>query len=356
MFRLRLDPVTKRQFARFRSIKRGYWSFLLFLFLLLLCVILELWINQRALVVSHKGEIYFPTYGDMIPGREFDLPYDFETNYRELADLKRANGDGYVLMPVVPWGPFENDLEARNNSQGQRIYPPFAPEWGRKHYLGTDSTGRDILARLFYGFRIAISFSMLLLFVNYLVGVTLGCLMGWIGGRFDLILQRIIEILSNIPFLYVVMIVASIVTPTFTTLALIMAAFGWMGMTWYMRTATYKEKARDYIQAARALGASDFRVIFRHVIPNSLALIITFIPFSISSGIVSLTSLDFLGYGLPAPTPSWGELLDQGVKNLNAQWIVSSVVVAMVLILIMVTFIGEAIREAFDPKKHTTYE
>lgn len=356
MFNFRLDPVTKRQFARFRSIKRGYISFLLFMFLLLLCSVLELWVNQRAIIVQHEGKLYFPTYGDMIPGREFDLDYDYETNYRELSQIKEKSGEGFVLMPLVPWGPYENDLDARINADGNRIYPPFAPELSRKHYLGTDSTGRDILARLFYGFRIAISFSLVLLFVNYLVGVTLGCLMGWLGGRFDLFLQRLIEILSNIPFLYVVMIVASIVTPTFTTLALIMAAFGWMGMTWYMRTATYKEKARDYIQAARALGASDFRVIFRHIIPNSLALIITFIPFSISSGIVSLTSLDFLGYGLPAPTPSWGELLDQGVKNLNAQWIVSSVVTAMVLILVMVTFIGEAIREAFDPKKHTTYE
>lgn len=324
--------------------------------LILVSLFLELFISERALLVKYENKYYFPTYGQQIPGHEFGLDYEYETNYRDLQVKFSGSADHFVFLPIVPWGPLENDLEARFDQNSQRLYPPFAPEYSRKHYLGTDSTGRDILARLFYGFRIAIAFSIFLLFINYFAGITIGCFMGWLGGRTDLYMQRFIEVLSNIPFLYVVMIVASIVTPTFFSLGLIMAGFGWISMTWYMRTATYREKARDYILAARSIGASDFRIIFKHIIPNSLALILTFIPFSISEAIVSLTSLDFLGYGLPAPTPSWGGLLDEGVRTLSAYWILSSVVTAMVIVLILVTFMGEAIREAFDPKRHTTYE
>ncbi|MBT4078965.1 MAG: ABC transporter permease subunit, partial [Gammaproteobacteria bacterium] len=224
------------------------------------------------------------------------------------------------------------------------------------HYLGTDTIGRDVASRLVYGFRTAIFFSLILLIVSYLIGVSIGAAMGYFGGLFDLLFQRIIEIWSNIPFLYVIMIISSIMIPNFYTLIAIVLLFGWIQMTWYMRTVTYKEKAREYVMAAKALGASNSRVIFNHILPNTVSIIITFIPFSVASGIIALTSLDYLGFGLPAPTPSWGELLSQGSNNLESLWIVSSVIVAMTVILVMVTFIGEAIREAFDPKKHTTYE
>ena len=180
--------------------------------------------------------------------------------------------------------------------------------------------------------------------------------MGYWGGVFDLVFQRLIEIWNNIPFLYVIMIVASIVVPNFLTLVLVMAIFGWTQLTWYMRTSTYKEKEREYVSAARALGASDARIIGSHILPNTIAVIVTFIPFSIASGVTALTALDYLGFGLPPPTPSWGELLSQGTSQLQSPWIVTSVVVAMVVILLMVTYVGEAIREAFDPKKFTYYE
>ena len=180
--------------------------------------------------------------------------------------------------------------------------------------------------------------------------------MGFWGGAFDLFFQRLIEIWSNVPFLYVIMIIASIVVPNFWTLVLVMVIFGWMGMTWYMRTATYKEKTREYVLAARALGASSARTIFSHILPNTISVIVTFIPFSIATGITSLTALDYLGFGLPPPTPSWGELLSQGTENLEYPWIVTSVVVSIATILLMVTYIGEAIREAFDPKQFTYYE
>lgn len=354
---LKFTPVTLKKINRFKSIKRGYYSFIGFIFLLFLCLVTELWINSRALVVKYEGNFYFPTYGEMISGRTFGLDYDYETNYRDLAEkFEKEGGENWVLLPLVPYNEYENDLREFYDKDGNKMFPPFPPMLKEKHYLGTDNTGRDIVARLFYGFRIAISFSLILLILNYGIGVSVGCAMGYFGGKFDITLQRAIEVLSNIPFLYVVMIIASIVKPDFLIFVMIMAAFGWMGMTYYMRSSTYKEKAREYVLAARTIGASDSRIIFKHILPNSIAIIVMFVPFAVSSGIVSLTSLDFLGYGLPAPTPSWGELLAQGTANLDKQWIVGSVVTAMVIVLVMVTFIGEAIREAFDPKKHTTYE
>jgi microcin C transport system permease protein len=225
-----------------------------------------------------------------------------------------------------------------------------------RHFLGTDNVGRDILARLVYGFRTAIIFSFVLLIMNYTIGITIGCCMGYFGGKFDLFFQRIIEIWNNVPFLYVIIIIASIMIPNFMILLLIMAFFGWIGITWVMRTMTFKEKEKEYILAVRSLGASHARIIFKHIIPNTISVIVTFAPFAISGGIVSLTSLDYLGFGLPAPTPSWGELLSQGWQNMGAWWIVSSVVAALVITLMTVTFIGEGIREAFDPKLHTIYE
>ena len=347
---MKLNPRTIKQFKRFRSIKRGYYSFILMGLAILLSLGAELLVNNRALVVHFEGQYYFPTYSRMIPGTVFGLDYAYETNYRELQKLfKEENHGHWVLLPPVPFNAFENDL--REDS-----YPPFPPSWEQKHYLGTDTVGRDLVARLVYGFRIAIIFSLLLLAANYIIGVSIGSAMGYWGGLFDLIFQRVIEIWSNVPFLYVIIIVSSIVVPNFMTLILIMAFFGWIGITWTIRTVTYKERAREYVLAARTLGAGSLRIIFRHIIPNTIAIIVTFVPFSISGGIVALTSLDYLGFGLPPPTPSWGELLSQGWANLDAWWIVSSVIVAMTLTLIAVTFIGEAIREAFDPKMHTTYE
>jgi microcin C transport system permease protein len=200
------------------------------------------------------------------------------------------------------------------------------------------------------------AFSLLLLVFSYSIGITIGCLMGYLGGTFDLVIQRIIEVLSNINILYLVMIVSSLVVPNFLQLTLILVAFGWMGMTWYMRSATYKEKERDYVLAARSIGAGPGRIVFRHILPNTISIVITFIPFSVSSGIITLTSLDYLGYGLPVPTPSWGELLRQGNENLSRIWIAGSVIVSMTMVLTMVTFVGEAVREAFDPRRHTVYE
>ena len=328
--------------------------------MLFLTLFAELLVNNRAIVVHYEGELYFPTYGAFLPGRTFGLDYAYETNYRELRDAFVAarneaevngqpNTGNWLILPPIPFSPYETNFR-------DDAFPPYAPSLEYEHYLGTDITGRDILARLVYGFRLAMAFAVILLLCNYVIGIAIGCAMGFWGGAFDLLFQRLIEVWSNVPMLYIIMIVASVMVPNFWTLVAVMVLFGWMGMTWYMRTSTYKEKAREYVVAARALGGSNARIIFRHILPNTISIIVTFIPFSVATGVTALTALDYLGFGLPPPTPSWGELLSQGTANLQSPWIVTSVVVAMTVVLLMVTYIGEAIREAFDPKKFSFYE
>jgi microcin C transport system permease protein len=345
---MKLSSVTQRKIAKFRGLRRGYYSFIAFTALLVFAAAAELFINNRALVVQYKNELLFPTYGDVIPGIRFGLEYEYETNYRELQTKLKTSGEGWVVMPLVPWGQLELDLD--NGAS-----PPHPPSLEKKHYLGTDTMGRDVLARLVYGFRVAIVFSLLLLVASYGVGIVVGCLMGYMGGWFDILVQRVIEIWDNVPVLYVIIILASIVQPNFYSLIVIMIFFNWTSMTAYMRALTYKEKARDYVMAAKSLGCSMPRIILHHILPNTLSVVVTFIPFSVASGIVALTSLDFLGFGLPPPAPSWGELLQQGTSHLDAKWIIISILSAMVAVLSLITFIGEAVREAFDPRNHIVY-
>jgi len=346
----RLDPITRRKLQRFRSLKRGYGSFLVLCGLLLMSACAELLVGSRALIVKYRGRYYFPTYAAFHPGTDFGEDYSYETNYRKLKErFATENRGNWMLLPPVPYNPYENSFEPG-------VYPPTPPSFSQRHFLGTDTTGRDLLARLFYGFRTAMIFALLFLVLVYAVGIAIGCAMGYFGGAFDLLMQRAVEIWSNMPFLYIVIIVASIVVPNLWILLGIVVLFSWTDMTYYMRTAAYKEKARDYVAAARVLGAGSGRIIFHHILPNVLSLTITFMPFTVSGAITLLTALDFLGFGLPPPTPSWGELLEQGTANLDAPWIVSSAFVAMVVILSLVTFVGEAIREAFDPKKFSIYQ
>jgi|TARA_Y100000310_G_scaffold302039_2_gene339028 microcin C transport system permease protein len=354
---IRLNPQTIKKLRRFREIKRGYYSFLILTVLLSLSLLAELLVNSRALIVSYQGELFFPTYTAFHPGTDFGLDYSYETNYRHLQTIFQQEEAGdWVLMPVVPYNPFENDATGR-------VFRPTAPSFAEQHYLGTDTTSRDILARLFYGTRIALLFSLAFMAAVYLIGIATGCAMGYFGGTFDLIFQRLIEIWSNIPFLYMVIIVFSVIPASFSVptrigvLLTVMVLFSWTSMTYYMRTETYKEKSRDYTAAARIIGASDFRIIFRHILPNVIATLVTFMPFTVVGAITAITSLDFLGFGLPPPTPSLGELLKQGTANLRtAPWIVTSAFGTLVILLTLVTFIGEAVRESFDPKKFTIYQ
>jgi microcin C transport system permease protein len=350
MMRIRFNPLTIKKFRRFQSIRRGYYSLVLLVLMIALSLGAELIVNSRALLVSFNGALYWPTYGNPIPGTFFGLDYQHETNYRELARSFEAQGGGdWVLMPLVPFNPYENDF--RDNT-----LPPSPPSIRERHFCGTDASGRDVLARLVYGFRLAIFFSLALLVATFATGISVGSAMGYFGGAFDLFFQRLIEIWSSVPSLYIIIIIASVVIPNFWILLIILWGFGWMGITWTMRTVSYKERARDYVLGARALGASHGRIIFKHILPNTVSVIVSYVPFQVASGILSLAALDFLGFGLPPPEPSWGELLQQGWANLSAWWLSGSVVAAMVLTLVLVTFIGEAVREALDPKMHTTYE
>lgn len=354
---IRLNPETLKKIRRFKQIKRGYYSFLFMVFLGFLFLAGELLISNRALVVKYEGELYFPTYGAFHPGTDFGLSYSYETNYRELKQkFADENSENWVLLPIVPYSPYEN-----HSTIG--IYRPEAPNADTRHFLGTDTTSRDILARLFYGTRTALLFSIAFLVCVYAIGVAVGAAMGYLGGWFDLMFQRVIEIWSNIPFLYMVIIIFSVIPATFSIstrigiLLIVMVAFSWTSMTYYMRTETYKQKARDYVASARLIGASDTRIVFKHILPNVLATLVTFMPFTIVAAITAITALDFLGFGLPPPTPSLGELLKQGTATLRtAPWIVTSAFVTLVVLLTLVTFIGEAIRESFDPKKFTVYK
>ncbi|KXU38237.1 peptide ABC transporter permease [Cephaloticoccus primus] len=372
-----LNPLTLRKLRRFRSIRSGYWSFLALMALIALTLGGELLVNNRPLVIRYEGQWFFPTYGANLPGTTFGYDYGYETDYRALRarfaaerehgsgsgatrrEARAARADNWLLMPPVPFNPNEN-------AAYEGVFKPAPPSWlggPPGHWLGTDTTGRDIFARLFYGFRTTILFALAFTALTYLIGIAVGCLMGYYGGVFDLIVQRAIEIWSNIPFLYIVIILFSVIPATFSIpmriamLLLIMVLFSWTSMTYYMRTATYREKARDYVAAAVVLGASPARVIFYHILPNTISTLVTFMPFTIASAITAVTALDFLGFGLPPPSPSIGELLKQGTQSLTtAPWIVGSAFGALVSILVLVTFIGEAVREAFDPKKFTTYQ
>jgi microcin C transport system permease protein len=354
---IKFNPQTLKKLRRFREIKRGYYSFIILSVFLVLSLFAEMLINNKALIVSYEGELFFPTYTGFHPGSDFGLDYPYETNYRELKQVfAESDSDNWVLLPLVPYSPYENDATSG-------IFRPEAPDAGARHYLGTDTTSRDILARLFYGTRIALIFALGFMASVYLIGVMVGCAMGYFGGVFDIISQRLIEIWSNIPFLYMVIIVFSVIPDTFTVptriliLLTVMVLFSWTSMTYYMRTETYKEKVRDYVSAARIIGASNTRIVFRHILPNVLATLVTFMPFTIVSAISAITALDFLGFGLPPPTPSLGELLKQGTQTLRtAPWIVMSAFGTLVVLLTLVTFIGEAIRESFDPKKFTVYK
>ena len=405
---IKLSPVNKKRWQRFKENRRGYWCFAIFIFITFIAMASELFFNSKALMVSYKGEWSFPFIQKQFANKDFGGDGKAEPDYVQLQKrFEKENKGNWVLMPFVPYdaayisridkAPLDkkidqiqseynpkfasimadsslsdgsktrkkHDLNLELNIKKGEVeklkYHPLPPDSSKSHYMGTDTSGRDIFARLMYGYRYAIGFAIILLLINYSIGVSIGCLMGYMGGIFDLVVQRIIEIISNVPFLYVIMIIGAIMREKgmemgFWTLIGVYAIFGWMGMTWYMRTTTFKEKAREYILAAKANGSSNTRIIFSHILPNVVSLLVTFIPFSISGSIVGLTSLDYLGYGLPKGTPSWGELIKMGTEDMNSPWIVLSVVSAMVLVLFLINSVGEAVREAFDPKKISTYE
>jgi microcin C transport system permease protein len=352
----RPESPFRRRLRKFRRLKRGYWSFLVITGAYVLSFFLSVLMNNVAFVVRYEGEYYFPFFR-YYPASTFGQSAFGEPDYRELdAAFEQAGGDNWVLMPPYPYGPNESLLDQPGS-------PPHPPS--RTHFFGTDDRGRDVLVRLAYGFNISLTFAILVTLFSYTVGIIVGASLGYIGGKLDLLGQRTIEVWSSLPFLYTIIIVSSIVVPvyipgrmqilqpSFWLLVAILAAFEWMGMTYYIRGEYYREKARDYVGAAIATGVSEPAIMFRHILPNALTPVVSFAPFTIVANIASLVALDFLGFGLPAPTPSWGELIGQGMQNLTKPWLVFFPLGALFSTLLLVVFIGEAVREAFDPKEYS---
>lgn len=327
---------------RFKNSRMGYVSLWIFLILFGASLCAELIANDKPLVIRYQGQFYFPiikSQPETVFGGDFATPTDFLD-----PDIRRnitTNGN-WAIYPPIPYS--YQTLNYFSKSPN-----PAAPSWD--NWLGTDDRGRDVLARLIYGFRLSILFGLALTIVGVTVGILTGALMGFFGGKFDLVTQRIIEIWSAMPELYLLIIFASIFNPSIWLLIILLAAFGWMGLSDYVRAEFFRNRALEYVRAARALGLTNLQIMWRHILPNSLTPVITFLPFRMSAAILSLTSLDFLGLGVPPGTPSLGELLSQGKSNLDAWWISLSTFVVLVSTLLLLTFMGEALRNAFDSRK-----
>ncbi|HEY8900787.1 MAG TPA: ABC transporter permease [Chthoniobacterales bacterium] len=337
------SPLTRSRLRKFRSIKRAWWSLWILGIAFVLSLFSEQLVNDHPLILRYEGRTYFPTL-KFYSGKEFGGPYRTEADYRALRDAPAflAKG-GWMLLPPIPHNPLHPYLDL----DGAPPHPPSL-----EHWLGTDNTARDVLARLIYGFRICMTFALSLAAISCVIGMIVGGVQGYFGGKVDLIIQRLIEIWSALPILYVVILLGSIYGQSFGVILFVMALFEWIALSYYMRGEFYKLRERPFVLAARGLGAGNLRIIFRQILPNALTPVITLLPFMIVAGISALTSLDFLGFGLQPPTPSWGEMIQQGLQNLNAPWVATSAVTALFLTLMLATFVGEGVREAFDPKSH----
>jgi microcin C transport system permease protein len=333
--------ILQKRIRKFKTMKRGYYSFIILISLYLLSFLNPLFINNKALVVKYDNEYFFPLFS-YYSSDTFNQNGYGEANYREL-DKSVENEDGnWVIMPFYPYHPNESLL---SELEGE---PPHAPS--SEHWFGTDNRARDVFARLVYGFNISISFALVVTFFAYMIGITIGATLGFFGGKIDIFGQRFIEIFASIPFLYTMIIISSVMQPSFWLLVGILSCFGWVGMTYFMRGEFYREKAKDYVSAAVSMGANNRRIMFKHILPNALTPIISFAPFAIVGYISSLVSLDFLGFGLAPPTPSWGEIVSQGISDIRYWWLIVSPMGATFTTLLLITFIGEGVREAFDPK------
>jgi microcin C transport system permease protein len=338
------SDLTRSQLRKFRSIKRAWFSLWILLGAFLISLFSEQIANDRPLILRYDSRTYFPSLR-FYSGATFGGEYGTEANYRSLRnDPAFKERGGWMLFPLIPHHPRQPHLDLAGA-------PPHPPS--RLHWLGTDGSARDVAARLLYGFRTCMTFALSLTAAGTLLGIVIGCVQGYLGGKTDLTLQRMIEIWSSLPFLYVVILLGSIYGQGFAMLLFVFALFKWIELSYYMRAEVFRLKNLPFVLAARALGAGHLRVLFRQIIPNAMTPVITFLPFSLVAGISSLTALDFLGFGLPPPTASWGELLQQGLDNLQAPWLAISSVTALFITLMLATFIGEGVREAFDPKSLT---
>ena len=336
-----LSP-SRRAWLRFKRNRQGYWSLWLFCALVLVSLCAELVSNDKPLIVRYEGQTYFPMlrdYSEKTFGGDFDTP----TDYLDPFIQQRLSADGnWALYTLNRYGPNTLNYFAKSPNPSA----PTADNW-----LGTDDRGRDLLAQLLYGFRVSVLFGLALTATGVVLGVVTGAIQGFFGGKTDLAFQRFIEIWGSMPELYLLIIFSAVFAPSIALLLILLSLFGWMGLSDYVRAEFLRNRQLDYVKAARALGVGNWHIIWRHILPNSLMPVVTFLPFRMSAAILALTSLDFLGLGVPPGTPSLGELLSQGKNSIDAWWISLSTFAVLVVTLLLLTFMGDALRDALDPRK-----
>jgi microcin C transport system permease protein len=337
----RLSPLTRRRLRSFRANRRGYWSLWIFLALFLVSLGAEVVANDRPLVVRYEGRLYFPVL-TAYPETTFGGVFPTEADYRDPAVARLIDAKGWMLWPPIRY---------RYDTINYSLPVPAPAPPSRDNWLGTDDQGRDLCARLIYGFRISVLFGLTLTLLSSLIGVAAGAVQGYFGGWVDLLLQRFTEIWAGLPVLYLLIILASIVEPNFWWLLGLMLLFSWMSLVGVVRAEFYRARNFDYVRAARALGVGDAVIMRKHVLPNAMVATLTFLPFVLNGSITTLTSLDFLGFGLPPGSPSLGEILAQGKANLQAPWLGITGFVVLAVMLSLLVFVGEAVRDAFDPRK-----
>ncbi len=330
--------MSQNFFERFKKNKRGYYSFCIFLVIFIFTLFAEVISNDKPLLVRFGGDFYFPiikSYNEA----EFGGVFETEANYRdpELQDL--INKNGFIIFPPIPFSYDTINYTIKTPA-------PSKPNW--QNLLGTDDNGRDVLARIIYGLRVSLIFGLVLTFFSAIVGIFMGAIQGYFGGKIDIILQRFMEIWGSMPVLFLLIILSSVLEPGFFTLLALMLLFSWMSLVSYVRAEFLRLRNFDFVRASKAMGASNSRIIFRHILPNASPIIIANLPFLLSGSIITLTSLDFLGLGMPVTAPSLGELLAQGKNNINAYWLGLSGFFVITILLSLLVFIGEAIRDAFD--------
>lgn len=338
---MKLSPHNKRRLQNFKSNKRGFYSFWIFSFLFIVSIFADFIANDKPLLIKFDQEYYFPIINEY-PETIFGGDFETEADYRDPYVIKLIEDKGWIIMPLIPYtyNTIIRDLDV----------PAPAPP-SKKNWLGTDDQARDVLARLIYGFRISILFGFTLTFFSMIIGVSAGAIQGYFGGKIDLFFQRFMEIWSAIPTLYVLIILASIVQPNFWWLLMILLFFSWMGYVGVVRAEFLRARNLDYVRAAKALGVSNQTIMFRHLLPNATVATITFLPFSLSASVTALSGLDFLGFGLPPGSASLGEMVNQGRNNLHAPWLGLTSFFTLGLMLGLLVFVGEAIRDSLDPRK-----
>ncbi|MEE8455399.1 MAG: ABC transporter permease [Limibaculum sp.] len=337
----RISPLTRRRLHNFRANARGYWSFWIFLVIFLIALFAEFIANDKPFLVYHEGELYTPIF-TAYPETAFGGEFETEADYRDPYMAGLIGDEGWMIWPIVPY---------HHTTVAWDLAVPAPAPPDAEHWLGTDDQARDVVARLIYGFRISVLFGFVLTVVSALIGVSLGAVQGYFGGWLDLLFQRFMEIWSGLPTLYLLIIMASVVEPNFWWLLGLLLMFSWMGFVGVVRAESLRVRNFDYIRAARALGVSDVMIMVRHILPNATVATITFMPFTLAGSVTMLTSLDFLGIGLPPGSASLGEILAQGKANLQAPWLGLTGFFTIAVMLSLLIFIGEAVRDALDPRK-----